>query len=147
MADAEVIPLGTRGRPGRGSGNAKPSSAARTLAPAAARRKAVPPPRTPPDAPADPPRSVPPVAPRLARDEPVAVEPTPPPHDEPTAATAAPAADESDPPRARVRDREPAGGIPVGGVGGSADLRRPGGVRRPLGAAAPPSCWPSCGGG
>jgi 1-acyl-sn-glycerol-3-phosphate acyltransferase len=32
MADAEVIPLGTRGRPGRGSGNAKPSSAARTLA-------------------------------------------------------------------------------------------------------------------
>ncbi|QNN51249.1 lysophospholipid acyltransferase family protein [Nocardioides mesophilus] len=32
MADAEIIPLGTRGRPGRGSGNAKPSSAARTLA-------------------------------------------------------------------------------------------------------------------
>ena len=32
MPDAEVIPLGTRGRPGRGSGSAKPSSAARTLA-------------------------------------------------------------------------------------------------------------------
>jgi 1-acyl-sn-glycerol-3-phosphate acyltransferase len=32
MPDAEVIPLGTRGRPGRGSGNAKPSSAARNLA-------------------------------------------------------------------------------------------------------------------
>ncbi len=38
MADAEVIPLGTRGRPGRGTGIAKPSSAARTLAPATARR-------------------------------------------------------------------------------------------------------------
>jgi hypothetical protein len=28
MPDAEVIPLGTRGRPGRGTGSAKPSSAA-----------------------------------------------------------------------------------------------------------------------
>ena len=44
MPDAEVIPLGTRGRPGRGSGSSKPSSAARTLAgPAAARRRAAPP--------------------------------------------------------------------------------------------------------
>jgi 1-acyl-sn-glycerol-3-phosphate acyltransferase len=32
MPDAEVIPLGTRGRPGRGTGSAKPSSAARSLA-------------------------------------------------------------------------------------------------------------------
>ena len=32
MGDAEVIPLGTRGKPGRGTGNTKPSSAARTLA-------------------------------------------------------------------------------------------------------------------
>ena len=32
MADAEVIPLGTRGKPGRGTGSSKPSSAARTLA-------------------------------------------------------------------------------------------------------------------
>ncbi len=32
MGDAEVIPLGTRGRPGRGSGSSRPSSAARTLA-------------------------------------------------------------------------------------------------------------------
>jgi 1-acyl-sn-glycerol-3-phosphate acyltransferase len=40
MADAEVIPLGTRGRPGRGSGSAKPSSAARNLAgPAPARSR------------------------------------------------------------------------------------------------------------
>ena len=32
MADAEIIPLGTRGRPGRGSGSTKPSAAARNLA-------------------------------------------------------------------------------------------------------------------
>ena len=32
MGDAEIIPLGTRGRPGRGTGNARPSSAARSLA-------------------------------------------------------------------------------------------------------------------
>ena len=32
MADAEIIPLGTRGRPGRGSGSAKPSASARNLA-------------------------------------------------------------------------------------------------------------------
>ena len=39
MADAEVIPLGTRGRPGRGSGSRTPSSASRSLAgPSAGRR-------------------------------------------------------------------------------------------------------------
>ncbi len=32
MADAEIIPIGTRGRPGRGSGSAKPSASARSLA-------------------------------------------------------------------------------------------------------------------
>ncbi len=32
MGDAEIIPIGTRGRPGRGTGNARPSSAARNLA-------------------------------------------------------------------------------------------------------------------
>ncbi|MGH3333465.1 MAG: 1-acyl-sn-glycerol-3-phosphate acyltransferase [Nocardioidaceae bacterium] len=32
MADADIIPLGTRGRPGRGSGSSKPSAAARSLA-------------------------------------------------------------------------------------------------------------------
>jgi 1-acyl-sn-glycerol-3-phosphate acyltransferase len=39
MPDAEVIPLGTRGRPGRGTGSAKPSAAARNLA-GPARKKA-----------------------------------------------------------------------------------------------------------
>ncbi len=38
MADAEIIPIGTRGRPGRGSGSMRPSSAARDLAPPAPRR-------------------------------------------------------------------------------------------------------------
>ena len=32
MADAEIIPIGTRGRPGRGSGSARPSASARSLA-------------------------------------------------------------------------------------------------------------------
>jgi 1-acyl-sn-glycerol-3-phosphate acyltransferase len=43
VADAEVIPIGTGGRPGRGTGSAKPSRASRTLAGnAAPRRKAAP---------------------------------------------------------------------------------------------------------
>ena len=33
MADAEIIPIGTRGRPGRGTGEVRPSSSARQLAP------------------------------------------------------------------------------------------------------------------
>ncbi len=36
MGDAEVIPIGTGGRPGRGSGSARPSRASRTLAGASA---------------------------------------------------------------------------------------------------------------
>ena len=32
MGDAEIIPIGTRGRPGRGTGEDRPSSAARNLA-------------------------------------------------------------------------------------------------------------------
>jgi 1-acyl-sn-glycerol-3-phosphate acyltransferase len=43
VADAEVIPIGTGGRPGRGTGSARPSKASRTLAGnAAPRRKAEP---------------------------------------------------------------------------------------------------------
>ena len=54
MGDAEVIPIGTRGTPGRGSGDGKPSSKSRSLAarnpgrPAAA-PSAPPPPREPAD--------------------------------------------------------------------------------------------------
>ena len=39
MGDAEIIPIGTRGRPGRGTGKDKPSSAARDLAPRTPRRR------------------------------------------------------------------------------------------------------------
>ncbi|MBO9522470.1 MAG: acyltransferase family protein [Nocardioidaceae bacterium] len=39
MGDAEIIPIGTRGKPGRGTGSAKPSSSARSLAKAPAARK------------------------------------------------------------------------------------------------------------
>ena len=38
MAEADIIPLGTRGRPGRGSRAGSPSKAARSLAPPAGRR-------------------------------------------------------------------------------------------------------------
>ena len=99
MPDAEVIPLGTRGKPGRGSGNSKPSSAARSLAgPAAARR-------APREEPRDEPR----------RD-----------HGTPAEKTTAPSAEEQQPtpqrehpkrdaPRAEVREPEdrPTDGIPV----------------------------------
>jgi 1-acyl-sn-glycerol-3-phosphate acyltransferase len=40
VGDAEIIPIGTRGRPGRGQGSGKPSAASRSLAPSA--RKAPP---------------------------------------------------------------------------------------------------------
>jgi 1-acyl-sn-glycerol-3-phosphate acyltransferase len=59
MGDAEVIPIGTRGRPGRGTGQAKPSSAARNLAGSASRTpsaKKVTPPSTKP-VPADVPEA------------------------------------------------------------------------------------------
>jgi 1-acyl-sn-glycerol-3-phosphate acyltransferase len=50
VADAEIIPIGTRGRPGRGTGSPKPSSAARSLAakpvPRAASKGAASKPRT-----------------------------------------------------------------------------------------------------
>lgn len=40
MSDAEIIPIGTGGRPGRGSGKARPSAAARNLAGSRAAGKA-----------------------------------------------------------------------------------------------------------
>jgi 1-acyl-sn-glycerol-3-phosphate acyltransferase len=41
MGDAEIIPIGTRGKPGRGTGSAKPSSSARGLAPKVATKPPV----------------------------------------------------------------------------------------------------------
>lgn len=40
MGDAEIIPIGTRGKPGRGTGSAKPSTSARSLAGRTARKAA-----------------------------------------------------------------------------------------------------------
>ena len=40
MGDAEIIPIGTRGKPGRGTGSAKPSTSARGLAPKAPQKPA-----------------------------------------------------------------------------------------------------------
>ncbi|MGZ5405067.1 MAG: lysophospholipid acyltransferase family protein [Nocardioides sp.] len=76
MGDAEIIPIGTRGRPGRGSGNARPSSAARSLAggptpkPAAVVEPTPTPPRAAPPRKAAPPRreaTVPEPAPAAAQ--------------------------------------------------------------------------------
>jgi 1-acyl-sn-glycerol-3-phosphate acyltransferase len=85
MGDAEVIPLGTRGRPGRGSGNSKPSSAARNLAGPSTRK---------------PPR------PGVERSQTPPVEPPVPATPDP-ASPPAPALDPEPVP-------DPAGGIPAG---------------------------------
>ena len=47
MADAEVIPIGTGGRPGRGTGSSQPSAASRTLASAKTAPRTRPPRRNP----------------------------------------------------------------------------------------------------
>ncbi len=78
MGDAEIIPIGTRGRPGRGTGNARPSSAARNLAgttpppQSSSADDSAPPPATPPRK-APPPRkqaapASPPVPPTTTRE-------------------------------------------------------------------------------
>ena len=86
MGDAEIIPIGTRGRPGRGQGNGKPSSASRSLA-AGPRRPA--------------PRKVPPAP------QPVVTSAEPPVVEEPAAREETRAPVRTDEPR-------PAGGIPAG---------------------------------
>jgi 1-acyl-sn-glycerol-3-phosphate acyltransferase len=45
MGDADIIPIGTRGKPGRGTGSAKPSSSARGLVAKTPAKKAAPRPR------------------------------------------------------------------------------------------------------
>jgi 1-acyl-sn-glycerol-3-phosphate acyltransferase len=100
VPDAEVIPLGTRGRPGRGTGSTKPSSAARSLAGGAKK----PAPRAKaeqvPDEPVEATPAVEaPVTAGDAEDIGIAEPPTP--------ASELPRPDS-------VLDREPQGGIPVG---------------------------------
>jgi 1-acyl-sn-glycerol-3-phosphate acyltransferase len=107
VPDAEIIPLGTRGKPGRGSGSSKPSSAARNLAGPAARRK----PSSAPshDEQVGPPseEQVPPPSEQRAAPGTTADPPVEPPAD-PTAQPPA----EPDP--VEVRERVPDGGIPAG---------------------------------
>ncbi|MDT0183569.1 lysophospholipid acyltransferase family protein [Microbacterium sp. ARD31] len=83
--DAVVIPIGTGGRPGRGTGKARPSSAARNLAPAARKPAA-----------------------RKAPARKAAPQPTPAPEQPPVAEEAPP----REP--TRTSDRSPLPGIPVG---------------------------------
>lgn len=115
MGDAEIIPIGTRGRPGRGSASGKPSSASRSLA---APRKATTPADRPTAAPAEPAAEG---APRSAREP--APKPAPksrPKPAEPVATGESPVPDPaprpaSDPVQAvtTVRDRGPLAGIPA----------------------------------
>jgi len=98
VGDAEIIPIGTRGRPGRGTGKDKPSSAARSLAgPKVAARQQQPKPPTPakksPAAQAVAPRKAPPPK-------------KPAPAEAPVAKTNRPAA--------TTQDRSPMAGIPTG---------------------------------
>jgi 1-acyl-sn-glycerol-3-phosphate acyltransferase len=95
--DAVVIPIGTGGRPGRGSGSARPSSAARNLAPSA-RKGAL---RTPAQR---KPAQRKPAAAKRATKRAAGPAPEPTPVDE---AAGAPRAE-------RISEREPSGGIPVG---------------------------------
>jgi 1-acyl-sn-glycerol-3-phosphate acyltransferase len=102
MGDAEVVPLGTRGRPGRGTGNRKPSAAARDLAPPEAGKPAKP--RKPrqqraPEPPASPQPPAPP--------EQAAVE-------QPVEQPVEQSAPRRTPSGVEVRDRAPERGIPVG---------------------------------
>jgi 1-acyl-sn-glycerol-3-phosphate acyltransferase len=106
VGDAEVIPLGTRGKPGRGSGSGKPSSAARSLAGSSTAGKKAAPRPTPPG----------PTQTGEPRDEevdpqvPARSGPDAPPASEPTGSEQTPAPE----PRVEIRDVEATGGIPAG---------------------------------
>ncbi len=107
MPDAEVIPLGTRGKPGRGTGSNKPSSAARNLAPTAApRKKPVPRPKAAEKTEVVPPES----APQDDTNQPA------PPADPGTTGETRPEIEvvPSTERLVSVTEREPSGGIPVG---------------------------------
>jgi len=119
MADAEIIPIGTRGRPGRGTGKTRPSSSARNLAAGRSRAESTPAtdaakPRTrkPP-----PPRKPRPVAAVPADDTAAATPSTGPAASEARgAASAGAGSDGAGPLRAATttRDAGATSGIPVG---------------------------------
>jgi 1-acyl-sn-glycerol-3-phosphate acyltransferase len=101
MGDAEIIPIGTRGRPGRGTGKDKPSSAARSLAgpKAVPRQQPRPPAKKTSAVRASPAKTA---APRRK---------APPPKQAARVETPAP---EVARPAATTRDRAPMSGIPTG---------------------------------
>jgi 1-acyl-sn-glycerol-3-phosphate acyltransferase len=108
MPDAEVIPLGTRGRPGRGTGSAKPSSAARSLAGGA--KKAAPPRSAKGAKQADQPSGDEPLEETSAELEDPGAG-----HDEDAPAGTEDEGAQPEPsPVEAVREREPTDGIPVG---------------------------------
>ena len=108
MPDAEIIPLGTRGRPGRGSGSSRPSSAARTLAPPKRRKRTS----------RSTPSSDQPGTPDLEVVDEQPPDPDPAPADDPETQTADEhvdgGADVAPEDPVEVRDRQPSGGIPLG---------------------------------
>ncbi len=99
MPDAEVIRIGTGGRPGRGTGNARPSASTRRLA-------ATPSAKSPGRSPEDSPGKSPGTSAEKSR-----AEPTGRPARQPTPGPTWPGTDE---PRARVNEPTPPGGIPPG---------------------------------
>ena len=118
MADAEIIPLGTRGRPGRGSGSAKPSASARNLA-GAGKKVAKPAVKKPPAAePAKPLDPVEPAAAERSVPQQKAPRAAAPPRPEPGTSEEPTFAPPEEPTRERTsstttEDRAPDGGIPV----------------------------------
>ncbi len=103
MGNAEVIPLGTRGRPGRGSGSDKPSSAARNLAAGSSAPRRRPSPRA--TSPSSPPADADADATRSSSSAPASP---------PAPARVPQQAPEPAPVLERMSEREPSGGIPVG---------------------------------
>jgi 1-acyl-sn-glycerol-3-phosphate acyltransferase len=95
VGDAEIIPIGTRGRPGRGQGSGKPSSASRSLAAGTRKTTA---PKTEPRAPSPTERA--------------AEQPAETPTEALTRTQAAEAARSTAP--AYVEESAPSGGIPAG---------------------------------
>jgi 1-acyl-sn-glycerol-3-phosphate acyltransferase len=101
MTDADIIPIGTRGKPGRGSGKDRPSAAARSLAGKPAKKAA------PPE---------PPVTPTQATTETPVVEPPstqPPPKKKAPPPRRTPDSSETPRPPVRTQEAHPVKGIPT----------------------------------
>ena len=118
MGDAEIIPIGTRGRPGRGTGSSSRPRAARNLAPAAPSRAPAEGRRPTPGEPEARPRRAPDARrPRRRAPRPPTARP---------ATAPPPALARPRPPR----DREPLAGHPGRRLAGGLPARRPRGLRR-----------------